>query len=81
LAVREGRIDLYRISDADFKTYKAKLRKDIREHHKLLNADEESEDEDLQKLEDKIYYGSDSDTDYEDDALSVEEAARIKNKK
>jgi hypothetical protein len=38
-----------------------------------LNADE-SEDEDLQKLEDKIFYGSDSDEDHEDAALTIQEA-------
>jgi hypothetical protein len=74
LAVREGRIDLYGMEDEDFKKFKVKLKKDIREHHKLLHADEESEDEDLQKLEDKIYYGSDSESDYEDNASSPEEA-------
>ena len=69
------------MEDDEFKKFKVKLKKDIRDHHKLLNADEESEDEDLQKLEDKIYYGSDSESDYEDLATTPEEAEEIKKKK
>ena len=79
LAVREGRIDLYKATEEEYRDYKAKLRKQVREHHKLL--DDESEDEDLQKIEDKIFYGSDTDSDYEDAALSVKEVQRIRDKK